>query len=97
MSTNATRCKIFGRRELPTPASYYPSYLKKIGALNASGWALGLCPFHDDHKPSLALNMKTGGFYCFACGAKGGGIIDFHMKLHGLSFKETMKEIGGAL
>ena len=34
---------------------------------------VGLCPFHDDHKPSMAVvTHKGSGFYnCFACGASG--------------------------
>ena len=30
---------------------------------------LGLCPFHEDHKPSLRL-FPDGGYLCFTCGAK---------------------------
>lgn len=28
-----------------------------------------LCPFHNDHRPSATFNIRTGLFYCFACGA----------------------------
>ena len=34
-----------------------------------SAWHLMLCPFHDDHNPSLAYNDKE--FICLACGQKG--------------------------
>lgn len=27
-----------------------------------------ICPFHNDHRPSATFNIKTGLFYCFACG-----------------------------
>ena len=30
-----------------------------------------LCPFHDDRKPSLSVDLKTGKFVCFACGKAG--------------------------
>lgn len=30
-----------------------------------------LCPFHDDHNPSMACYANTGLFYCFSCHAKG--------------------------
>ena len=35
--------------------------------------ATGLCPFHSDHHPSFAVNLKTGLWMCHAagCGAKG--------------------------
>lgn len=43
---------------------------------DGQGRYLGLCPFHDDTTPSLRI-FETGGFLCFACGAKGGDVIDF--------------------
>lgn len=35
-----------------------------------------LCPFHDDHKPSLNVNVTKKNFHCFPCGAKG-NVVDF--------------------
>jgi hypothetical protein len=32
---------------------------------------MALCPFHDDHEPSLSVNIKKGLWHCFGCG-KGG-------------------------
>ena len=48
-------------------------------AVDKSGMAL--CPFHDDHHPSLRLGTR---YYCFACGASG-DVIDFTAKLFGIS------------
>jgi hypothetical protein len=39
-----------------------------------------ICPYHEDHKPSLALNLEKGIFYCFACEAKG-TLLDLARKL----------------
>lgn len=33
-----------------------------------------LCPFHDDHTPSLTFNIAKNTFRCYACGAHGGTI-----------------------
>ena len=30
-----------------------------------------LCPFHDDHNPSMHIERSTGRYYCFSCRAKG--------------------------
>ena len=30
---------------------------------------LGLCPFHDDHHPSLRVDPAKGVYHCFSCGA----------------------------
>ena len=35
-----------------------------------------LCPFHDDHNPSLELNPDRQSYKCWSCGA-GGDIFDF--------------------
>jgi DNA primase len=40
-----------------------------------------LCPFHNDHHPSLKLDKR---YYCFACGASG-DVIDFTAKFFGVS------------
>ena len=39
-----------------------------------------LCPFHDDHRPSLTFNTRRNTYRCYACGAYG-GTIDLAMKL----------------
>lgn len=48
-----------------------------------------LCPFHDDHHPSLKLDQR---FYCFGCGASG-DVIDFTAKLFGISLKEAAQKL----
>jgi|GEM_PF-6216573 len=35
------------------------------------GQYIAICPFHDDHRPSLSLKSTDGCFYCFACGVSG--------------------------
>jgi hypothetical protein len=32
---------------------------------------MGLCPFHDDHSPSLSVNAEKGVWHCFGCGKSG--------------------------
>ena len=44
-------------------------HLSRVSGPDAQGWWTALCPFHDDHHPSLRFNGK--GFRCMACGAKG--------------------------
>lgn len=48
---------------------------------------VGLCPFHDDHEPSLIVDPKKQLWNCLgACGA-GGDVYQFVMKRDGLDFK----------
>ena len=51
------------------------------------------CPFHDDTRPSLSINLEEGWYRCFTCGAKGGGIVKFHMTRYSLNYKQTIKEL----
>jgi len=37
---------------------------------------VGVCPFHDDHSPSMTVNPTLGIYKCFACGA-GGDVFKF--------------------
>lgn len=53
---------------------------------------VGLCPFHDDRSPSLAIVTHKGdAFYkCFACGAAGNA-IDFVMNFHKMPFGDALR------
>jgi len=50
---------------------------------------VGLCPFHEDSKPSLNVNTSKQIFKCFACGA-GGDVFKFMMMRERLSFPEAV-------
>lgn len=52
----------------------------------------GLCPFHDDHDPSLKVHREKGIYKCFACGA-GGNAIGFVMEMEGWSFPEAVRHL----
>ena len=45
---------------------------------------VGLCPFHDDKKPSMHVEPVRGIYKCFACG-EGGNVFTFLMKINGRS------------
>ncbi len=54
----------------------------------------GLCPFHDDHRPSMAVVTHKGipFFKCFSCGAAGNA-IDFMMRYHRLEFPDAFRQL----
>ena len=56
------------------------------------GWVDGgLCLFHDDKCPgSFYISLDTGGFNCFACGARGGDIMDFLQLRDEVTFPESL-------
>jgi hypothetical protein len=61
--------------------------LKKTG----SG-AVGICPFHDDVKPSFGVNIEKNYWYCFA-GCGGGSVIDFWMKFNDVDFETAVRQL----
>lgn len=92
-------CNINTLKTIYPPELYYARHLEgKLGKPNGNGWHVwdGLCPFHADRKPgTLFINMKSGSYKCFSCGAKGGDIINFHKQRFNLSTYETLKQLGG--
>lgn len=69
-------------------------YQELIPSLKVNGKveALGLCPFHDDTKPSLSVNIESGLFRCFACDIKG-DIFTFYQQYKDVDFPTALKEI----
>ncbi len=51
---------------------------------------VALCPFHDDHKPSMCVIPHKQIYHCFSCGA-GGNAIGFVMNYHKMGFGEALK------
>lgn len=54
---------------------------------------IGLCPFHDDTRPSFHVSPQKNLCKCFACG-EGGNPLSFIMKHEHLSFPEAIKYLG---
>lgn len=53
---------------------------------------VGLCPFHNDHKPSLSVSPKKQIFKCWSCGA-GGDVIKFVQMLDRVDFREALAKL----
>ncbi|KAA0214282.1 MAG: DNA primase [Leptolyngbya sp. PLA3] len=51
---------------------------------------VGLCPFHDDHTPSMAVIPHKQIFYCHACGT-GGDVFSFVQKYHRMDFRASLE------
>ena len=51
---------------------------------------VGLCPWHDDSKPSLQVDPERQTFRCWVC-ADGGDIFSFMMKIENVSFPEALQ------
>jgi DNA primase len=53
---------------------------------------VGICPFHDDSKPSMTVSPAKQFYYCFSCGA-GGNSIKFLMELQRQSFGDVVLDL----
>src|SRR6202051_43009 len=50
---------------------------------------MGLCPLHEDHKPSFLVDTNKDLFYCYGCG-RGGDVIRFAELYHQVKFSEAV-------
>ena len=51
-----------------------------------------LCPFHDDHDPSLSISEDKQIYKCFVCG-NGGNVFSFVQNYKKISFPESVVEV----
>ena len=51
-----------------------------------------VCPFHDDHNPSMSISPEKQIYTCFVCGAHG-NVFNFIMDYDNVSFYEALKKV----
>ncbi|WP_294291320.1 CHC2 zinc finger domain-containing protein [uncultured Sphingomonas sp.] len=61
----------------------------------AGSQMVGLCPFHEEKRPSFYVN-DSGGYYCHGCGASGGDVIHFIQAYHGVGFDGAIAMLAGS-
>ena len=52
---------------------------------------VGLCPFHEDHEPSLVITPAKNLWHCLGACGTGGSVIDWVMKTNGVSFRHAVE------
>ncbi|MBO7703423.1 MAG: DNA primase [Solobacterium sp.] len=55
-----------------------------------------VCPFHDDHDPSLTINTDLQIYKCFVCQA-GGNVFTFVRNFEHVSFPEAVEKVAGII
>ena len=50
-----------------------------------------ICPFHEDYKPSMMIDLEKETFYCFGCG-KRGNVVDFIREVEGCDNLKAMRK-----
>lgn len=82
----------FDRSLLPDSLAYYQ---REFSSLKIRGsWAQVLCCFHPDRHPSLSINIRSGAYKCFACGAHGEDVLAFQITRYQQSFQEAAQSLG---
>lgn len=51
-----------------------------------------ICPFHDDHNPSMSVSPEKQIYTCFVCGASG-NVFNFVMEYEKISFTEAVAKV----
>lgn len=52
----------------------------------------GVCPFHEDHSPSMSVSREKGIYKCFSCGATG-NVFKFVGDYENINFAEAVKRV----
>ena len=82
-----------GRVERIKRAVPIAKIIERYVTLRPSGKSLtGLCPFHEDHNPSLVVSPTTSTFRCYGCG-KHGDVISFLQEIENLSFNQALNAL----
>ena len=82
--SEATKSAIKNRTDIVALVGEYLP-LRRVGTKYKA-----LCPWHDDHSPSLEVNPERQSFKCWVCGV-GGDVFDFVMKRERVEFPEALR------
>ena len=52
----------------------------------------GICPFHDDHNPSMSVSPERQMYNCFVCG-EAGNVFNFVKNYKHISYYDAVKEV----
>ena len=79
--------EIKARADIVDVISYYLNSVQKKGRRYVA-----MCPFHDDHDPSLQIDKEKQMFRCYVCDS-GGDVFSFVQKYEKCSFVEAIKKV----
>lgn len=92
INVDSQRSSHFNKAKLPPPESFWARH--GVVLSSKKGWIMAKCIFHDDRHASLSIRCDTGGFFCHACGAKGGDVLTAHRLIAGCDFVTAAKALG---
>ena len=75
------------KRQIPLMGYLQAQDWQPARPLSRGRW-MGLCPLHEDHKPSFLVDPNQDLFYCYGCG-RGGDVIRFAELYHQVKFSAS--------
>ena len=76
------------KQQIPLLDYLEAHHWRPVRRLSRSRW-IGLCPLHNDHKPSFLMDPSQNLFYCYGCG-RGGDVIRFAELYHQVKFPQAL-------
>jgi DNA primase len=76
------------KQQIPLLDYLATRHWRPVRLLSRGRW-MGLCPLHEDHKPSFLVDAGKSLFYCYGC-ARGGDVIQFAELYHQVRFSEAV-------
>jgi len=76
------------KQQIPLPG-YLEAHDWQPARQLSRGRLMGLCPLHEDHKPSFLVDPRKSLFYCYGCG-RGGDVIRFAELYHQVKFPQAL-------
>jgi DNA primase len=76
------------KHQIPLLDYLQAHHWQSTGRLSRGRW-MGLCPLHQDHKPSFVVDTSKNLFYCYGCG-RGGDVIRFAELYHQVRFPQAL-------
>lgn len=75
-------------------AARIESFFTSVQKTSADGrWYVTLCPFHDDHNPSMWIDIRRQLCGCATCGMKPMDVINLYARMQGLSESIAVTEL----
>jgi DNA primase len=76
------------KRQIPLMGYLQAHDWSPVRPLSNGRW-MGLCPLHEDHRPSFLVDTNKDLFYCYGCG-RGGDVIRFAELYHQATFPDAL-------
>jgi DNA primase len=76
------------KQQIPLLDYLEAHHWRPVRRLSRGRW-MGLCPLHNDHKPSFLMDPSQNLFYCYGCG-RGGDVIRFAELYHQVKFPQAL-------